>query len=210
MEEFTRVNRAWKKAGRKEIHPSGALSEEEYWRSGMEKADEVLSLLDEDHRGHVMEFGCGDGRVLGHLVGHVGTLYGADVNTKFLDALEERYPDVVTVEWNGKTPAPETGLDAVYSITVFIHHSWEDGAAMLKRLAEVVAQGGVVLVDIPLYEKERERSSWIDVTTWSPARFVEAASEAGLTVVHSSGNPGAFIYEAPGVNHSAMHVLVKE
>lgn len=208
----TEVLAAWDEAARGDtprpaIHPSGT-DEIEYARSGAASAAEVVTLarrhLDDEPRDY-LDFGCGDARVSRWIDASVT---GCDASHAMLD-LAENWLRLVR-QWDGLEPWSGTPVDVAFSLAVFIHHDHATGAAMLTNLATAVIGGGLVLVDVPVYERgERERANWTDVTTWMPGRFCAAATAAGLEVIEMRTNPGVFGFDAIGANHGRLHVLAK-
>lgn len=214
MTDFQDVVDAWDTAARsplaqQHIHPSGR-SAEEYERSGRAQAAEVFEIVDRFHvkttsRLTLLDFGCGDGRVSRHLTNAFGVI-GADASPTMVGRFrEDTALDACvwdgTGEWHGPMP------DVIIAFAVFIHHDHESGAALLKSLASIVNPDGLVLVDIPVYDVARDRSSWCDVTVWTMAELDQAAEDAGLIVDLAWRNEGTFSFDNIGSNHGRLHVL---
>ena len=196
------------------IHPTGH-DPAAYAESGRCAADEVLMMLDAYGDGDissVVEFGVGNGRVARWLCDEPGLdVYGYDASDEMLAHLGVDAPCVIGAQWNGLdvpnlTPDPAV-FDVAYSFAVFIHLTPTDGAKVLANLARIVRPGGLIMLDVPLYEQMRTRAGWSDVTVWTEGFFRSAADDAGLDVVEYAVDPGAFAFDDVGVNHSRLKVL---
>lgn len=220
MTDFAGVVSAWEQAAQspmasQHIHPSGH-SAEEYEQSGKVQADEVVEIINAylpDAR-HLADFACGDGRVSRHLMKlfeepsarYLFDVDGLDSSRTMLDRFFEATARH-GILWDGMGPWFGSPYDLVFAFAVFIHHDIATGYELLKNLASMVRPGGLVLVNIPIYDSSRERASWCDVTVWTATQLDEAAEAAGLTVETTWLNPGAFSYDNVGPNHGRLHVL---
>ena len=218
--EISEVTNSWEEAARTDlarvhIHPSGNISDEDYESSGSGAAGLVIDvarayLMDRMPDIKIMDFGCGDGRVLGHVIKEFPNCLGADASPTMLKLLLERVPTATTIESNGVDGALDSlEVDLVYSWAVFIHHSIKAGQDMLVGLANSVNKGGILALQIPSYEQAHEGKAWIDVTVWTPADLKDGARRAGLQVVELSSSPGEFSYEDIGINHFRLQVFRK-
>jgi len=212
------VTAAWEVAAQSKeaqahIHPSGNHGDEAYRDSGAGQADYVAAIaagyLVGNH-GPVVDFGCGDGRVLEAMLGWFSgkDLWGADASATMLERLKGRIPTVNAILTNGV----DGGLDAlepslIYSWAVFIHHNHRDGAALLGALGGSLRPGGLLALQIPLYRAPTERGGWCDVSVWTEEMLADAARDAGLEIVEMTSSPGVFDYAAVGVNHGALQIL---
>ena len=95
----------------------------------------------------VLDFGCGAGRVLRHLVGRAAELHGAELDEPSVDWLRDHLGDhvqaVLTTEEPG-LPYPDDHFDVAYAYSVFTHLTvhW---AGWLAELHRVLRPGGVLL-----------------------------------------------------------------
>lgn len=198
------------------IHPTGT-DPDAYWSSGAVAAHEIHDRLPVDQYPVVGDFGAGDGRVAIPLaqLDDARQVVAVDAVTAMIQALMARagelgvdnidgvLADGITAEFT----LPE--VDAWYTLACLIHHSYDDGARILAAMAASLRPGGVILLDVPVYDQPRERDSWTDVTVWDAAQFHKAAEAAGLVVLEGWHNDGTFSYSAIGPNHGRLHVLRK-
>lgn len=179
----------WLEASRKEtvnlhIHPAGG-SVETYLKSGEEDAKRVLEYVKPTDL--VMDYGCGNGRVMQFIPQSIG-----------IDAV--RYADWVLKpeEFNGK-------VDVIYSISVFIHNSYESGCEVIKWMKEHINPSGLMLLQIPIYDEPKNPLNWTDVGVWTEDMFRKAVE--GLEIVELHTNPGSFSFETIGSNHHKFQIL---
>lgn len=219
--EIDEVTRAWELAAHSKeaqgyIHPAGHISDDEYEMSGRVSADLLweavdLYLIKTADRFSVLDFGCGDGRVLKYVQPDIGEhCYGADASQGMLDRLKQRVPMAHAICSNGVDEVLDgMGFNLIYSWAVFIHHDHRGGRDMMAGLAKAAAPGGILALQIPCYDVARERDGWIDVTVWTKELIEAAAQRAGLQVVELATSPGAFSYENAGENHLRLQVFRK-
>lgn len=174
------IVRAWDEADPVWIHPSRGVSEDAYWKSGRQQADQLAQVLPDGCR--VVDFGCGDGRVTIplHNLGYQVT--GADASANMLGRLAERAPDIPTVQSTGPDLHERLGrkVDAVVSLAVLIHHSRADQLDIIAGLRKAVRKGGLLILDWPTSDKPEERGNWIEVTTWQRFAQDQAVEKLGL------------------------------
>lgn len=221
MDRATRVA-MWDRAGRADtyaqaIHPSGVagVAGPAWHTSGRDHADTWTEgwwqYSDGRELRHLMDFGCGAGRVTFPLAAlWPGTrLYAVDASMAMLDRLHDAGPLPPRVTawlsdgFDGHLPE---GLDAVHSMIVLLHYSWADGADLLRRLLLCLRPGGLAGINLPLYDNPTQSSDWTGVTTWSPGQLVEATEDLA-TVLEARVSPGQFRLDALGPHHGAYHWL---
>ncbi|MEV0830876.1 MULTISPECIES: methyltransferase domain-containing protein [Streptosporangiaceae] len=171
---------AWDEAGPKHIHPSRGVSEEAYWESGEQAAQQLAEVLKPGSR--VVDFGCGDGRVAIPLKRLGYDVTGADASPKMLAHLAENDPDLPQVHSDGSDLYEKVGhkVDAVVCLAVLIHHPRPSVLAILDGLVKAVRKGGLLIVDWPTSDNPEEAQIWIDVTTWHPDVQRAEAEKRGL------------------------------
>lgn len=76
-------------------------------------------------------------------------------------------------------------MDAVYTLAVLIHHSYQDCLHIIGRLRAATKLGGILVLDWPLSDTPAEADSWIGVTTWSREQQADACAAIGLEPVDS-------------------------
>lgn len=155
------ANQAWRAA-----HPGVALPPDylmyesfqlnyrKYYEGGRDTAEwvrEHLSRHLELHNIHILDWGCGPGRVIRHLpevVGHGCRYSGTDYNPQSIKWCRENLPGI-TFLLNGLQPpleaAPST-FYAVYGISIFTHLSAEAHQRWYDELLRVTRPGGVLLL----------------------------------------------------------------
>ncbi|MFJ9985300.1 class I SAM-dependent methyltransferase [Streptomyces globisporus] len=180
------VIRAWDQADPTAIHPLRQVSEDAYWESGKGQAAMLASVIPDGAK--VLDFGCGDGRVAIPMAAHGYEVTAVDASQNMLDRLTERDPDVTTVQADADGIAAHLGrrrMDAVYTLAVLIHHSYQDCLHIITKLRAATKLGGILVLDWPLSETPSEADSWIGVTTWSTEQQAEACAAIGLEPVDS-------------------------
>ncbi|WP_434744653.1 class I SAM-dependent methyltransferase [Streptomyces sp. A-14] len=180
------VIRAWDKADPTAIHPLRQVSEDAYWESGHGQAEMLATAIPAGAK--VMDFGCGDGRVAIPMVSLGFEVTAVDASQNMLDRLGERDPDITTVQANADGIAAHLGrrrMDAVYSLAVLIHHSYQDCLHIIGKLRAATKLGGILVLDWPVSETPTEADSWIGVTTWSREQQDNACAAIGLEPVDS-------------------------
>lgn len=181
------VIKAWDAADPESIHPLRRVSEDAYWDSGRAQADMLATVIPAGAK--VLDFGCGDGRVAVPMAGLGYEVTAVDASQRMLDRLGERAPDLATVLADADGLAKHLGrrrMDAVYSLAVLIHHSYEDGLHIIGKLRAATKLGGTLILDWPVSEEPSEADSWIGVTTWSPEQQTDACARYGLEPVPSA------------------------
>lgn len=203
--------KAWDDVARTEgrsvaIHPAGS-DWEAYERSGFEGALEVMRIAKAYkipvRETRVLDYGCGDGRVARHL--GRWTVVGYDTSDEMRNAFISVAP-AHFIATNSLKPFLRGMTSLVYSFAVWIHHSYADGARMLKELAQATP-GALLALQIPIYSVPREPENWTDVGVWTKAQMEAACAEAGIEILELHTNPGAFSYEKIGPNHGKLQVL---
>jgi len=217
---FDDITEAWDRAGastnaRAEIHPAGNLDDEGYFESGKTAAQQVANLAERSfpEKGsniRIVDFGCGDGRILYWLAKRFDHVWGVDASQAMLDRLALTVPGANSLLSNGQDGKIKSiEPDLIYSSAVFIHHDHEAGKKMLLGLAESVDSGGILALQIPCYDIARERSVWNDVTVWTRQLIQDAANEAGVDIVELQISPGSYRPENPGAYHDYPVIMRK-
>ena len=191
------------------IHPTGAQGDAAYEESGCAQAEQLARIFAAHEITHVLDYGCGDGRVALPL-GDLGLwVYAVDTSPAMIGRLraEQNYyldslPHVAARVIDDELVLTPEAFGGAYCLAVLIHQSWHDGAVIVERLRDAVKPGGIVILDIPLYAEPAESGSWIGVTTWSRAQLDAVCWQAGLDVVGANESPGAYTPGHPGPWHS--------
>lgn len=209
----------WDEVGRKNelaaIHPAGLAGEADFWKSGEADAARVVERVKalglDPAALSIVDYGCGVGRVAFPLCEAFKEVMGWDSSKQMIDELTEQC-FAATVPGNFDTWLNDfqpNSMDIAVSISVFIHHTYENGVKMLKEVASMVKESGYLLLQIPVYDVAREAESWTGVTVWTREQMKAAVKEAGLWIVEMWSSPGAFSYNQVGVNHHQFQVFQK-
>lgn len=220
MTDFDATVAAWSRADREAIHPTGT-DDDNYRASGHAAAQRIADLLDvfaDRPVRTICDFGCGDGRVLQWLAEMFPVAIGIDASYEMLVRAQVRALSAHTWLWDGR-PGPDAPpralvwrwghVDVVAALAVLIHHRHADAAQLVASLTALVRPGGLLLLDLPLYEEGREPESWIDVATWTLPEWLELAHALDLETLQASVSPGAFSYETVGAAHDSLIVARK-
>ncbi|WP_405941612.1 class I SAM-dependent methyltransferase [Streptomyces sp. NBC_00207] len=180
---------AWDQADPAAIHPTRGISEVAYRASGENQAALLSTILPANCR--VVDFGCGDGRVAIPLAALGYEVTAADGSQAMLDRLTEAAPDMPTVLTDGTDLAYQLGrkTDAVISLAVLIHHSYDSAAQIIEGLRAAVRVNGLLILDWPFSDEPVEGSDWISVTTWSRDQQDDLCRQLGLKRLDSTGLP---------------------
>lgn len=173
------------------IHPSGH-SAEEYEKSGKQYAELILKHVKDGDI--VLDYGCGNGRILKHIR---APKVGIDIVPEAAAMVGGFTPD----KYKGK-------VDIIYSVNVLIHNSYENGKAIIEWMHGRLKKKGKLLLQIPIYDKAKEPEGWTDVGVWTLDMF-KAATE-GFEIIDVKTNPGTFSFETIGPNHFMFHTLLKK
>ncbi|WP_328903293.1 class I SAM-dependent methyltransferase [Streptomyces sp. NBC_00441] len=180
------VIRAWDQADPTAIHPLRQVSEDAYWDSGRAQAAMLATVIPDGAK--VLDFGCGDGRVAIPMAALGYEITAVDASQNMLDRLRKRAPELTTVPADADGIAGHLGrrrMDAVYSLAVLIHHSYQDCLHIIGKLRAATKLGGILVLDWPVSETPSEADSWIGVTTWSKEQQADACVQLGLEPVDS-------------------------
>lgn len=199
------------------IHPAGRDSEAAFMDSGYEDAkiinDTVKRLGLDPGSLSILDYGCGVGRVAIPLTSLFAKVLAVDSSEEMIFELDKKnvplYENLDYTFHDDPFYDSDEKFDVAVSISVFIHYTYEDGVKMLNEVASMVKEGGMLLLQIPVYDVAREAEHWSGVTVWSREQFRDAVKEAGLWIVEMWSSPGAFSYDQIGVNHHKLQILQK-
>lgn len=181
------------------IHPSGAISQDAYEQSGLEQAQAIAQLVSRlmpaEPAERFLDFGCGDGRVARWLAQMVSDdyeplVFAIDSSQTMIDRLMSLpFGDsdrILASVWPNEVLRRVTApVDVAYALAVLIHHTFDDGANLLAEIAACLRPGGLLLLDMRVYDEGSEADSWIGLTTWTPEQMETAAERAGCELVES-------------------------
>lgn len=193
---FNDVIEAWQREGENggdRIHPL-PVDSAEWWALGEIQAAQVADYAEAGDL--VIDFGCGYGRLSIPLERAGYIVLAVDASQAMLDGLAERAAaagvDVGHVRSDGSDLADivddiiNEKAAVVISRAVLIHHDYAGVERLVTQLASVLRPGGILIADWPTSENPRERTHWVDVTTWDPAHRAAVAARAGLELVEGA------------------------
>ena len=148
-----------------------------------------------DLRGkHVLEVGCGDGRVTCLLADKPGKLVAVDPE---VDKVREARKKISGAEFHigsGENLAFPNACFDVVIFTLSLHHQNSDAA--LKEAARVLKDDGVILVIEPMNEGEVERVyALVHNENRATLKAQRAVLSSGLRVVHSESFHAKWCFE---------------
>ncbi len=153
-------------------------SHETFRRGGIVDWRRVVTTLRDAgfafEQGHVLEFGCGCGRILRHFTrfAHACRFTGVDIDA---DAIAWSRGNLGFAEFHTIAALPPTGLpsasfDAAYSFSVFTHLPLDAQRAWLAELARVLKPGALASLT---FHGKRAVERWLDGTAPSTTPTAE-------------------------------------
>ena len=161
----------------------GSMDEASYVIQGASAAWKIKRVLKThfgqtvDVIGNILDWGCGCGRVIQHLVTRDAKyVYGCDIDEGNLNWCKRNLGfgsyEVTTV--SPPLPYDDSFFNLIYGISIFTHLNSDDEIAWLEELNRVTAPGGIVLMSVhgamtQFYHKTPEviaavqQSGWYDV-----------------------------------------------
>ena len=206
------VVEAWEHAAKKPdaravIHPLG-VDPIAYERSGDDATAALATLIGDDAELVVVDFGAGDGRVTIPLGRRYRRVIAIDSSETMLERLRSQAPELETVLADGTDPSQlPHDVDAVVALAVLIHHRHRDAARIIAGLTSMLRPGGVLLLDLALYEMSREPEHWTDISVWTRAELDMLAVELQLEVLQAPVSPGQFDGTTLGPQHGQLLML---
>ena len=153
-----------------------------FWASGERDVVELLEKLDVELRpsDHVVEIGCGAGRMSRALAQRVARVTALDVSPRMLELAREQNPELDNVEWmlgDGATLSgvPDASADGCISYVVLQHiPDAEVILGYVREMARVLRPGGWAMFQIsnlPSVHRPRfhgPRRRWASLRGWMP------------------------------------------
>jgi SAM-dependent methyltransferase len=127
-----------------------------FWASGEEDLDSLLATLDAAlaPADHVVEVGCGAGRMTRAIARRVARVTAVDVSPRMLEIAREENPELADVEWvlgDGSTlrGIPDASADVCLSHIVF-QHLPDPGLTLgyVREMGRVLRPGGQALFQV--------------------------------------------------------------
>lgn len=169
------------------IHPTGRDGLKAYRESGIAQASALAQLATAwvGSGARVLDYGCGDGRVLAEWDTDLFTLMGADTSDGMLRACAKRAPSAELLSPDDLVPG---SVDVAYCLALLIHLGHEDGLDLACDVARAVRPGGLVVLDFRVGQPV-EGGGWTNVSVWSESMATELESRAGLTPLDQDDVP---------------------
>ncbi|MFY9621333.1 MAG: class I SAM-dependent methyltransferase [Pyrinomonadaceae bacterium] len=129
------------------------IQDEERIRATAEKTREVLeATVGVKPEDHILEIGCGFGRVGAELAPRCARWIGCDVSPRMVAYARERlsgFDNVEVIEISGfdLQPVPDESIDVVYCTVVFMHLDEWDRYKYVLEARRVLRPGGRVYID---------------------------------------------------------------
>jgi SAM-dependent methyltransferase len=150
----------------------------EFFESGRAHVDHVMEVVRRHVRGNfapqrVLEFGCGVGRLAIPFARSSREVVGVDVSPSMLEEAARNCealgaPSVKLVRGDDRLTAVEGEFDLVHSFIVFQHIPVARGMAILERLLERLAPGGVGALHFTYGFRRRSATLRLLVKAWVP------------------------------------------
>jgi len=130
----------------------GSTDESIVQHTGRWAAQQVRAALDIQAHDHVLELGCGVGRIGRELAPFCNHWTGVDISENMLRHARERLTSQNNVSFHQLTRTsldmlPDESIDKAYSIAVFCHMDKEDLYLYLQELGRVLRPGGMIFVE---------------------------------------------------------------
>ncbi len=130
----------------------GSSSEDILRHTGAWSAEQVATALDVKTTDHVLELGCGVGRIGRELAPRCGRWTGVDISANMIEHASRRLDCHANVDFHVLTRSaldalPGQSVDKAYSIAVFCHMDKEDLFLYLQDLHRVLKTGGLIFVE---------------------------------------------------------------
>lgn len=149
--------------------------------------EHFVRLLHEAGGTHVLDAGCGTGRMARHLTDRGCTVVGVDLSPGMLAMARRDHPDLDVREGSLLSlPVEDAAVDGVLLWYSLIHLTDDELPAALAEVVRVVRPGGLVLAgfqvgDGPSDVGGRLRARGHDITLWRHERGVKAVLDAFAT-----------------------------
>ena len=130
----------------------GSTDETIVQHTGRWGAEQVKAGLDVQPGDHVLELGCGVGRIGRELAPSCGHWTGVDISENMIRHARNRLSALGNVSFHQLTRTSldmlaDNSIDKAYSIAVFCHMDKEDLYLYLQELNRVVKPGGLIFVE---------------------------------------------------------------
>ncbi len=182
------------------IHGSGR-DPEEWEKSGQENAEYTLGLMEAKDNETILEYGCGNGRILKHI--HPNKCYGVDIVPDFVKECTDSGLNAYLLEdFHEK-------VDKVYSLTVFIHLKHHQAEEALNYIHKHLKEGGKAYLQVLIYQKDKDSKNFSDMTCYKKQTFEKMAERCGFKVLKLWENEGDIDAGDIGEHHNKYSIFQK-
>lgn len=159
------------------IHPSG-FDEIQYFNSGKYDSLQVINKCNLKKEDLILEYGCGDGRIMRHLNDNYN-IYGVDIVEDFI---------LHSHKLNLKTSLLENNkinnFDKIYSLTVFIHLNKSNSKNALQYIYDNLKDGGLAYLQILVYGFDHDANEYIALNYWKKETLEKMVKSIGFKINH--------------------------
>ncbi len=149
-----------------------------------------------DNRKKVLDFGCGTGHLIPHLLELGGEVYGADFSDKSIEVVNKRFKGESSFKgaWNpDQNQISDVRYDAIIIVEVLEHLSDEYLQDTIKKVKSYLSDDGVLIVTVPNDENLAANESycpccdkvyhrWQHVRSWSSQSLKDFLMSQGLII----------------------------
>lgn len=136
------------------IAVDGSADEATLQATGRYTGRQVCEALEISSGDHVLELGCGVGRIGSHVAPKCALWHGVDISTNMIEVARERLSSLpegrVRLDALSRTrleSCADAAYDKAYCVAVFIHMDKEDFLIYLRELYRVLKPGGRLFFD---------------------------------------------------------------
>jgi len=183
------------------IHPAGLEGEEQWLTTGKKNAEYTIYEIDLQTDESIMEYGCGNGRILRWLNNY--DAYGVDIVPDFVREANELGCRAYVLE------NFDICVDKVYSLTVFIHLRHSQAETALNYIHAHLNNGGRAYIQALVYEKDKDAWNFSDMTCYKPETWKALVEKCGFKLIKMWENKGDIDAGRYGTNHNKYHILEK-
>ena len=184
------------------IHPSGN-NEIDYFNSGKQAALYIIESCHLKKDDNILEYGCGDGRILRHLDGHY-SVSGVDIVKDFV--LESHKYNLTTFHLDDVC---DVKYDKVYSFTVFIHLNKENSLKALQYIYDHLKEGGKAYLQILVYGLDHDANEFFQLNFWKKETLEKMVKSVGFKVENIEIMNGDIHNEKWADNHNKFCIFQK-